>query len=373
MKDIPTVPPWALLDEVVAFVRKYTVLTDAQAEVIGLWIFHTHVFEVSETTPYLAVTSAEKQSGKTRLLEVLELVVRRAWLVQGASDAALFRKIADTPTLLFDEIDAVFAKDAKYYQDTRALLNSGYRKSGKISRCDVQGKNVKVKDFSSFCPKALAGIGALPDTIADRSIHIRMTRRRKGETVHRFRLRKAGAEGRTLRGKVEEWACGAMAHLENAEPVQPDGLSDRMEDACEPLLAIADLLGGIWPEKARRALVDLCRADDAKDVSRGVTLLQDIRGIFDWKGHARLASSEIVECLKGIEESPWASWNHGKGFTPSDLSRELRPYRVGPKNMRIAGAVVKGYDLDAFEDAFSRLLPDAVAVKQDEAALVVPF
>jgi hypothetical protein len=50
-------------------------------------------------TPYLAVTSAEKQSGKTRLLEVLEALVADPLPVVSPSAASLYRSIeAAKPT-----------------------------------------------------------------------------------------------------------------------------------------------------------------------------------------------------------------------------------------------------------------------------------
>jgi integrase len=69
-----------LLDDVVAFIRRYVVLTDVQADTLALWTAHTHAIDAAETTPYLAITSPEKRSGKTRLLEVLELSRWRATL-----------------------------------------------------------------------------------------------------------------------------------------------------------------------------------------------------------------------------------------------------------------------------------------------------
>ncbi|MDP9320285.1 MAG: hypothetical protein M3P16_04225 [Chloroflexota bacterium] len=50
--------------------------------------------------------------------------------------------------------------------------------------------NLTYKDFSTFSAKGIAGIGKLPDTVADRSIKIELKRRAPGEVVQRFRLRK---------------------------------------------------------------------------------------------------------------------------------------------------------------------------------------
>jgi len=60
-----------VLDSITAFIRRFVSLSETQGTVIALWVAHTHALEAADTTPYLSVTSAEKQCGKTRLLDVL--------------------------------------------------------------------------------------------------------------------------------------------------------------------------------------------------------------------------------------------------------------------------------------------------------------
>ena len=60
-------PDDTLLDDLIAFIRHYVVMTDAQLLAVSLWVIHTHCVEFVDTTPYVAVTSPEKQCGKTRL------------------------------------------------------------------------------------------------------------------------------------------------------------------------------------------------------------------------------------------------------------------------------------------------------------------
>ncbi len=77
----------------------------------ALWVVHTHAFEAAEATPYLAITSPERESGKTRLQEVLELLVARPLRTSNTGVAAMFREMSAThPTILFDEADAIFGK-----------------------------------------------------------------------------------------------------------------------------------------------------------------------------------------------------------------------------------------------------------------------
>src|SRR5437879_2401863 len=96
----------ALLDEIAAVLRRYVVLTPAQTHMLAVWTAHTYVFDRFATTLYVAVTSPTLRAGKSRLLEVLELVVARPWRADSASPAALYRRIdATRPTLLLDEVD----------------------------------------------------------------------------------------------------------------------------------------------------------------------------------------------------------------------------------------------------------------------------
>jgi hypothetical protein len=98
-----------VLIAVMEFVARYVVVTPEQLLGLGLWVLHTHVLDAFGITPYLSITSPEKASGKTTLLETLEAVVRKPWLTGSVSAATLAGKIhQDRPTLLMDESDAAF-------------------------------------------------------------------------------------------------------------------------------------------------------------------------------------------------------------------------------------------------------------------------
>jgi len=163
------IPLATILDEIHAFLRRFISFTsDTQPVVIALWVVHTWFIEAFEFTPYLHILSPTKQCGKSRLLDCLALLVRNVWRAVSMSVAALFRTIEkDQPTLLMDEVDAVFKKgNEDGNEDLRAMLNAGFERGSKVRRC--VGPNFDVKDFAVFCPKALAGIGKVPDTVSDR-------------------------------------------------------------------------------------------------------------------------------------------------------------------------------------------------------------
>jgi hypothetical protein len=215
-----------LLDDVRSFIRRFVVLDDRQADALALWVSHTHVFDAFGCTPYLAITSAEKRSGKTRLLEVLDLVVREPLQTANISDAALFRVVDEkSPTLLMDEVDAIFKSRER--EELRGLLNAGYRR-GAVAHRMGGANNRSLETFPVYCPKAFAGIGdCLPDTITDRSIPIRLKRRIRGELVERFRLRDAAPEGQILRDRLADWLEPQHDYLAASRPELPDALDDR--------------------------------------------------------------------------------------------------------------------------------------------------
>jgi Protein of unknown function (DUF3631) len=213
--------------------------------------------------------------------------------------------------------------------------------------------------FDAFGPKALTGIGALPQTLASRSIRFRMRRRRRDEPVERFRRKRALADAVPLRDEFAAWADdGVIDRLANVDPPLPDALSDRQQDACEILVAIADEAGGKWPERVRAALVRVfAEAREAESAeSYGTLVLGDLRDAFDELGD-RLATMPLLERLNALDERPWGGWRDGNGLHARTLSHLLRPYDVRPTTVVLAdGTRAKGYKREDCEDAFARYL-----------------
>jgi hypothetical protein len=372
-----------ILDSLVEFLLRFISITEFQARAVALWVAHTHAVEVADFTPYLNINSPEKESGKTRLIEAAKILVANPWGTENASAAALVRKIHggfeahETITVLFDERDSQAAGDKERAEAIRGILNSGYERGGCYSRCVGEGTGMRVVDFQTFCPKALAGIGRLTGTVASRSIPIRMKRARRGR-VARFRRRgkegrKILAEAAELKARLAAWSKANLGALADAQPEIPGALSDRQADACEPLLVIADLAGGEWPAAARSALIELCVGAQADDSSVGVKLLADIRRVFyprDDDGKAlpeleRIASEDLVRSLAAMEDRPWAEW--GKAHRPISqpqlallLGRyeDGRHHAIAPRPMRLHdGRRLRGYERDQFEEAWELYLP----------------
>ncbi len=344
-----------LVSDLMAYIRRYMVLTDAQIFILALWIIHTHNIEAAQQTPYLSITSPVKQCGKTRLLEILTFTCHEAWQTILPSEAVLYRYIDwKRPTLLLDEADAIFnPKLADRYEHLRGLLNEGNHKGAVIPRC--VGTSYKPVEFSVFCAKALAGIGTLPDTVADRAIPIRLSRKTRDEPVERFYKREAEPLGHDLRDRAYAWSEEYEDKLQDMHPPMPDSLSDRMQESCEILVAIAEIAG--CGDLARRALMEIFgveRLDDRENVS--LRLLRDIRTAFDKGASNRLTTTELLERLNGDPDGPWKTY-YGRGFDARDLGAFLRQYDIRSTTVNIGGSArAKGFKREDFHDAWTRYL-----------------
>ena len=346
-----------LLDDVRAFLTRFVAYPSEHTQAAHtLWIAHTHLMQCWESTPRIAFLSPEPGSGKTRALEVSELLVPRPVEAINATPAYLFRKVSSPeglPTILYDEIDTLFGPKAKDNEEIRGILNAGHRRGAMAGRCVVRGKTVETEELPAFCPVALAGLGALPDTILSRSVVVRMRRRAPTERVEAYRRRVYAPTGHLLRERLETWAEGVSARLANSYPTMPEGVTDRAADVWEALLAVADAAGGEWPTRARVAAVALVADARESTPSLGITLLADLRRVF---GEAEaLATRTILESLHILEEAPWGDLR-GKPLDDRRLAGFLRPYGIQSKNVCIGTTRPKGYLREDLWDVWARYL-----------------
>jgi hypothetical protein len=349
-----------VLNDVCAFLGRFIAYPSEHAQIAHtLWIAHAHMMESWDSTPRLAFLSAEPGSGKTRALEISELLVPNAVENVNMSPAYLFRRIgADIglPTLLVDEIDALFNGKSQSAEEIRGLLNAGHRRGAMVGRCVIHGKTVTTEESPAFCAVALAGLGFIPDTLMSRSIIIRMRRRAPNETVEPYRRRDHGAAGEALHDRLATWAAPRIEAMSKARPDMPRGVEDRAADCWEPLLVIADAAGGHWPDISRDAAVALVSASREANPSLGIRLLEDIRTAF--QGDDKLSTEQLLSRLISLPESPWANLK-GKPLDDRGLAARLRKYEVRPKTIRVGNHTPRGYERTDFEDPWARYLSPA--------------
>lgn len=348
-----------VLAQVADTFTRYVALPDGAADALALWTAHSHCFEAFQCSPRLNINSPEKGCGKTTLRDVLAALVPRPLATENLSVAVLFRIVERSkPTLLADECDAWLRDN----EELRGMLNAGHRRGGQALRCEGEGNEVRA--FNVFGAAVLCGIGALPGTLHDRSIVIRLERAKPGELRQRFDSRRTASEQELCR-KLARWCADERAALEGCEPALPSNASNRLADNWRPLFAVATIAGGGWPQRAAAAFAMLTSNADTDSQGIGAMLLADIRRTFAEAQTGRLFSKSVVDALCAMTDRPWPEAHRGKAITETWLARRLRDFGIASRTLRIADDRAKGYEAADFSEAFQRYLPAGEESKRD--------
>ena len=358
--SLPVPEPWPsqvdgaeLLSAIERAILDHVKLPDHAAVAVALWCIHAHALSAFFYSARLAITSPEKRCGKSTLLRLVEALTPKPLQASNITPAAIFRTVEKyQPTLLIDEADTFLVEN----DELRGIINSGHAKDGQVVR--LVGDDYEPRTFSTFCPTAIAAIGAIPGTIEDRSISVALRRKRNDETVLRFR-RDRRTHANELNRKAARWSADNLDALRDADPATPQELHDRAADNWGPLLSIADLAGGEWPARARRTALELSGVSASEAEAELTMLLEDIRSVFQSAAADRLKSEDLTMKLWAMHDRPWRTIDGGKTISPATMARLLRPYGIKPQTIRIREeeTTAKGYYRADFDDAFSRYLP----------------
>ena len=349
----PDTEPWpepvdgaALLVDLSSLIGHYVSMPAHVADAVGLWSIATWLHEHLEVSTFLNVTSATKRCGKSLLFEVIAELTHRPLPLSGSiSPAALFRIVEKhSPTLLLDEADTYFSEAT----ELRGVVNGSHRRNLAYAlRC--VGEDHEARRFTTWCPKALSGIGNLPDTVIDRCVTVHLKRRPPGLVLPYWSERdKVAIE--QLQRRIARWIDDETATIlnENRRVNFPDGLHDRARDAWRILLSIGSVAGGEWAGPKSRAwrACQHISADAEEETGAREKLLADLWKVFHEAGDPEaLPTQQILEDLAAMEGCPWSEWRQGKRLSPRSLASLLKPFKVEPKNIRFPGqGVVKGYD-----------------------------
>ena len=362
-----------LLHEIRQLLSLFVVLPMWAAEILTLWIVHTYAYELRQVATYIGIESPKERCGKTTLMTLLSELVDRPEPAANISSPALYRALEELrPTLLIDEADNLLPGNPQL----RGILNSGYtRKMAYVLRVtndplapqigeavEFTKRRTRLARYSCFGPKAIAQIGRLPKTLGDRCIVMRMQRKMESEARKRLiDLDKAVLE--RLRRQCARFVLDHRAAIASARPAIPWILNDRAADLSEPLLAVADEAGGDWPALARQAMVGLIGSAEENDPIGA--LLLDIRGVFQKIGGGRLFSRTLVGALNDLGDRPWAELRMGLNVSEAWLAKQLQPFGIRPRNIRMSGRVGRGYFESDFKEAFQRYVPRSAAGPED--------
>lgn len=355
MSGIPDAPtPWpnavngsAMIENMLAVFSRHLIMSMDAKVVLAMWVIFTHVFTVARVAPILALLSPVRRCGKTTVIQILASLVSRPYPSSNVTAAVLFRTVDMwQPTMLLDEVDTYLTNSD---HALTGIINSGHTRATAFVTRIEKSKPVR---FNTHCPKMLAAIGGIPETISDRSVIIRAHRKRPDEHVEKFPPRSNGLI-LALRAQVGRWAKDNISHIAAAQPAPLDSGNDRTDDNFEILLAIAQCIGGDWPARVKAAALALAaRHDEVR--AGGIELLRDIKMAFASAGRSRLRTIDLIAGICDDAEKPWFTYSKGKPITPREIAALLTAFEIQSKNLRYGEVVSKGYELSDFEDAFAR-------------------
>jgi Protein of unknown function (DUF3631) len=360
--ELPEPEPWRepidgaeLLTDLVAQIRRFVILPEHEAVAVALWCVHAHAHEAAFHSPRLTLTSPTMRCGKSTLLRTVGRLIPRPLPSANITPAAMFRVVeACKPSLLIDEADS-FAHEN---EELRGVINSSHcRFDAFVIRAVPAGDDYEARRFSTWAPMAIASIGRIAATIADRSITIRMERKPPGKTIARMRADLDDGFG-ALVSKAARWGVDHLDALRAADPDAPAALNDRQADNWRPLLAIAEMAAADWASKARAAALALSRIDEDAD-TMGVQLLGDIRTVFASTRAEAIWTEDLLRHLHAMSEAPWGEYGHQrKPITPRQLSNLLKPFGITVRQiwMPDAKANKQGYDRGQFASGWTRYL-----------------
>jgi hypothetical protein len=361
-----TSQPPTIIDRIAEFIERFVFLREKVLYgLIALWVLATYLHEEFEYTGYLFAYSAEPQSGKSRQLEVLDLLVfNSSGVLIDPSSAVLFRT-ARNGTQLLDEVDSWKNRD-----ELRGILNAGFRNGSTVLRMEKDDEgHFQVTPFGAYCPRALAGIGRtiLRGTTLDRTFMFEMVRQRKGERREPLK-RKQKQQAAPLKRDIAKWAKenkGAVAALYDGYDFQYlDHFRDRTIDVVQPVAAIVELVYKDDPrlEEARQHLIEavaIARKEDSFLDSDQNRLLLELARLAQHEDPLIGSASELAEKCTELPQKPGEY----------SVAGVLRKFGFETKSMRIDGQPPRyRYVLsrNKLEDIVARYIPTVVSHADDK-------
>ncbi|WP_411721994.1 DUF3631 domain-containing protein [Mycetocola sp.] len=357
----------AALDAVRGFLTRFIVFpSDHAAIACTLWAAHTHVHRAFDMSPLLLFSSPTPGSGKSNSLDLVTKLAPRRLLASHMTASLIAREINADPeaaplTIALDEYDTIWGRHGNSDTESlRKIFNDGAYPNGNhpINVPAGHGK-WEARQLPTYTPKALAGLSEPPDTVASRSIVIRMRRKLPAETVEIYRVRKHELEHIELRDRLGFWAVLAAESMTDW-PDMPDELGgNRNEQKWEALVALADAAGGEWPRLAREAAIALTNEEGDRAQPHSIRLLSDVRRILGTRD--RIRSTDLLGELLQLEEAPWEHFG-GTGIDSQYLSRTFGEFEIPkphPIRFDSSTGIQKGWYRSDFADTFARYLPEA--------------
>jgi hypothetical protein len=310
-----------------ALLEDYHAMSPEHRLIVALWAIHTHVYDEFEFTPSLIPISPASGYRKTKLLQMLKLIVSEPHLTKNTTAPAMYRRLERKPRTCY-LIDEGENQGILTDNVMRALLDAA-TEGGSIDRANGE--------FPVFFPCAIAIRGQihdLPLSILSRSHVLPVV---KGIPNKRFDKKNPGPDFPFAREMIEKWKTTVSL---NPDPEMPDTLlkDGRVADKCRPLIAIADSFGDGYGKGARAAFVELNK--HLPHQNPAIAALIACKGVFDARDVDRMERKALAKAVSEYDDyfSDWRGVNDQgipHELTAGELSRMLKGLGVRARSMRL--------------------------------------
>jgi len=308
-----------LVGELSEYFQRHVIIKDRHIyRLLSIWVMGTYVYMVFRVFPYLSLRSPTKECGKSRTEDLLSLVCFNASQRETSpTEAALFRGPGKNGgTVLLDEIESL-KHDRDRFGNLLAVLNSGFERGGNVTRIEKRGNRFVDVSYPTYCPRVLAGINRLAETLEGRAITIYLERKLRSEKVARFSRARHFDAMQETRDRLHIWALTHAPDLARVyEAIHEfsalDGLPDRERDLWEPLVSTALLCDSEYETEKRPLTDELCalahklsKVRVEIDSANVTQILNVLEGVLDGKQEVKISPTELLNRFK---ENPYFEW-----------------------------------------------------------------
>lgn len=159
-------------EELIDIWREYAEFSDPlYYKLMALYVLQTYMYTVWNATGYVHFNGTAG-TGKSRCLHIIEATGYNGRNAMSISPSAMFRTINGNPGVLcIDEAEAFKnEKDAEVYK----LLLGGYDSHGQAIINDKVGDTFRPTAYVTYCPKAIASIAPIDNTLGSRTLIVPM-------------------------------------------------------------------------------------------------------------------------------------------------------------------------------------------------------
>jgi len=356
----PKIPPTIdLIISIFDLLNRHIFFKDKRVPLlIATWVLATYVYDLFTFFGYLWINSPVKRCGKSLLEDVLsQLCCKATARLSSLTESVTFHVANKGRTMIVDELENMRSQDREKFGTVMGIINVGFQAGSKVYRMHKGKNGFEEVEFNAFCPKVLAGISKVVDTIEDRSFKVSMVRKTKAERVERFNLRKQGKALKHLREELDLWAEArrqAIANLyDGIEDIQQlAALDDRFKDISEPLVVIASYADTEAANGQRRVLQDLISLLLAMSGKRNETERREAiaafavlaQGILGAETEAFVSSGDLLAKAKEVEELSWLESTKALGTFLGKFDLTSTKRKPDPEGKQVRGyAITKGW------------------------------